>query len=243
MKCYKDDVVSLCSTETLFQDLLVTEQQAKGPPTGPAHTVNDLIKYTDQFFKNVGVNMTMKQFALFQRKEKHLLEKKKLAYKKPGNITEKQRSTAALQEFYQNKDKYKKVIQLAKEEWMLSTDGVVKALRFNAKEKQFMAKVHYKEGTKVKELEIATSDDWVFDTYGKEFANKLIDREEHQEFVKPLDESGKLALIPFDTRNITRVKYFPPKYFKTRMKGERILELEMQLVQWAVGRLCLRMAQ
>jgi hypothetical protein len=161
--------------------------------------------------------MTMKQFALFQQKEKHLLEKKKLAYKKAGNVTEKQRSTAALQEFYQNKEKYKKVIQLAKEEWMLSTDGVVKALCFNAKEKQFMAKVHYKEGTKVKELEIAPSDDWVFDTYGKEFANKLIDREEHQEFVKPLDESGKLAMIPFDTtRNITRVKYIPPKYFQTK---------------------------
>jgi hypothetical protein len=76
--------VSQCSTETLFQDLFATEQLAGGPPTGPTHTNNDLIKYTNQFFKNVDVNMTMKQYPLWKRREKELLEKKKLALMKPG---------------------------------------------------------------------------------------------------------------------------------------------------------------
>ena len=62
-------------------------------------------------------------------------------------------------------------------------------------------------------------DDWVIDTYGKELANKLIDHEEHQEFIKPVDEDGMLAMLKLDDRNITRVKYHPPR--KLHKKDER----------------------
>jgi hypothetical protein len=52
-------------------------------------------------------------------------------------------------------------------------------------------------------------DDWVIDTYGKELANKLIDREEHSNFILPVNEEGMLATIQVDERKITRVKYHP----------------------------------
>ena len=57
------------------------------------------------------------------------------------------------------KDKYNKVIKLAKEEWLLSNDGVVTALRYNKEDNQFVAKVQYKDGTDVKSEKIRVSDD------------------------------------------------------------------------------------
>jgi hypothetical protein len=59
---------------------------------------------------------------------------------------------------------------------------------------------------------MTVTDDWVIDTYGKDLANKLIDHEEHEDFIKPVDEDGMIAMLKLDDRNITRVKYHPPKY-------------------------------
>ena len=110
------------------------------------------------------------------------------------------------------KAKYAKVIALAKEDWLLSTDGVVKALRYKKEDKQFVAKVHYKKGKRVMDEQIAVSDDWVIDTYGKDFVKKLMDREEHSEFIEPVNEDGRPTVLKIDDRKITRVKYVPPKY-------------------------------
>jgi hypothetical protein len=109
------------------------------------------------------------------------------------------------------KQKYEKVIQLAKEEWLLSTDGVVKELRYDAKHDIFVARVHYRRGTNIVQEKMIVPDDWVIDTYGKELANKLIDRAEHSNFILPVNEEGMLATIQVDDRKITRVKYHPPK--------------------------------
>jgi hypothetical protein len=100
------------------------------------------------------------------------------------------------------REKYETVIKLTKEEWMLSTDGVVKAFHYRAKDKQFVARVHCKEGTRVVEEQISISDDWVIDMYGKELVKKLIDHDKNDEFIMPVTEEHK----------ITRVKYIPPKY-------------------------------
>ena len=76
-----------------------------------------------------------------------------------------------------------------------------------------MAKVHYKKGTEVMEEQIPVEDDWVIDTYGKELAKKLMDREDHSEFIKPpVSEDGRSIVIKVDDRKITRVKYVTPKY-------------------------------
>ena len=118
------------------------------------------------------------------------------------------------------KDKYNKIIKLAKEEWLLSTDGVVKALHYNKEDNQFVAKVQYKQGTDVKSETIRVSDDWVIDTFGKEVTNKLMDRGNHQEFMLPVNEDGSPIVLKLDDRKITRVKYHPPKFVhKTDKQG------------------------
>ena len=85
-----------------------------------------------------------------------------------------------------------------------------------------MAKVHYKKGNDVKKEHITVSDDWVFDTYGKDIANKLMDREEHDLFIKPpVNEDGRPIVLKLDQRKIQRVKYYPAKYIhKTDDQGK-----------------------
>jgi hypothetical protein len=85
------------------------------------------------------------------------------------------------------KQKYERVIKLATEEWVLSTDGAVKSLRYTKKENHFLAKLHYKKGHELIEQQISVTDDWVIDTYGKELAKKLIDQEDHDGIFQNLE--------------------------------------------------------
>ena len=62
-----------------------------------------------------------------------------------------------------------------------------------------MAQLHYlTRGNMVKEDTMTVTDDWVFDTYGMELANRLIDQGEHKEFITPVDENGKLVMLPLE---------------------------------------------
>ena len=64
---------------------------------------------------------------------------------------------------------------------------------------------------------IVVADDWVIDTYGKEFVKKLMDHEEHSEFIVPVTEDGKMAIVKLDN---CRVKYYPAKHVhRTDDKG------------------------
>ena len=58
-------------------------------------------------------------------------------------------------------EKYKKAIEYAKEDWLLSTNGVVKALHYKLQSKQFVAKVEYKKENKTMKEKIEVPDDWV----------------------------------------------------------------------------------
>jgi hypothetical protein len=161
----------------------------------------------DNFFKNnTDFEMTMQQFY------KWMQEMKQEEKTKPAHKEEKKQWVKKMSNYYYTKKKYETVIELAKQEWLLSTDGIVKALRYRAKDKQFVAKVHYKKGTKAIEDHMTVSLDWVIDTYGKELAKKLIDREEHQEFVVPVNDNGMLTVLKLDDRKIIRVKYCPATY-------------------------------
>jgi hypothetical protein len=62
------------------------------------------------------------------------------------------------------------------------------------------------------EQNMTVTDDWVIDTYGKEIAKKLMDRAEHQEFIKAVNEDGTLTVLRLDQRKITRLKYHPPTF-------------------------------
>jgi hypothetical protein len=83
---------------------------------------------------------------------------------------------------------------MAKLEWLLSTDGVVKALQYNVKEKGFMAKIEYQKKKSTVSVcdTMSVTDDWVIDTCGKDIARKLMDRAEHQEFMELLNQDGCL---------------------------------------------------
>jgi hypothetical protein len=52
---------------------------------------------------------------------------------------EKMRRRRVMENFYGKLFHYNRLIGMAKQEWRLSTDGVVKALQYNIKEKGFMA--------------------------------------------------------------------------------------------------------
>ena len=72
---------------------------------------------------------------------------------------------------------------------------------------------------KEKEEEMTVSDDWVFDTYGKELTQKLIDCAEHGELLKPKTQKGVVARVPVDNRKIIRVKYQPATYVHSQDKN------------------------
>jgi hypothetical protein len=133
--------------------------------------------------------------------------------------------------------RYETEIFNAKREWMLSIDGVVKGLQYN-EHKQFVAQLHYlKKGNILKKQTMAVTDDWVFDTYGKEIAQRIMDQGKHREFITPLDENGNLVMLPMEERNFTRVKYVPQKTTQTEMRGE---SNKLKFVQKEFGEDCWR---
>ena len=110
--------------------------------------------------------------------------------------------------------------------------GVVKALRYDVKEKEFVAKIEYhkKKSTISVSDRMSVTDDWVIDTYGKDIARKLMDRAEHEEFIEPLNEDGVFARVKLDQRNICRVKYCPEKYVhETDDKGVEYVTNEVHV--------------
>jgi hypothetical protein len=205
-KCFKQYVVTQCSTEILFKDLFQTNDWASSLVTGPTHRTSELRKYTNNFLQQNGLGMSLAQY-------EHWKMDQEKQQKKQTSMTKKRHLAKAA---YVTKDKFERAIRIAKEEWLLSTDGVVKGLRYDAVDKKFVAKLHYQErGNVVKEETMTVSDDWVFDTYGIEVANRLIDHAENNGFAIPVDEHGKLVVIPMTNHLINRVKYIPQKVTTT----------------------------
>jgi ribosomal protein L2 len=124
------------------------------------------------------------------------------------------RRRKVMEDFYGKQYHYKRVMELAKQEWLLSSDGVVKALQYDVKEKGFVAKIEYqkKKSTISVHEKMSVIDDWVMDTYGKDIAKKCMDCTEHQEFMEPLNQDRVFARVKLDQGNICRVKYCPEKY-------------------------------
>jgi hypothetical protein len=166
------------------------------------HTEEDLLQHVDNFLKKQGLKMTTKQY----------YEWKKNVEQYARHDTNKKKKYRILADSQFKTKKYQRVIEFAKEDWLVSTDGVIKALRYDPNKIQFVAKVQYKKQAKVMTEQIAVTDDWVIDTYGKEFVNKLMDRAEHSEFIEPVAEDGRTTVLKLDNRIITRVKYIPPKF-------------------------------
>jgi hypothetical protein len=127
---------------------------------------------------------------------------------------EKMKRRGVMENYHGKFFHYKRVIEMAKKEWLISTDGVVKALQYHMKEKGFVAKIEYqkKKSTISIHETIFVTDDWVIDTYERDVARKLMDCAEHQEFIEQLNQNGVFARVKLDQRNIYRVKYYAEKY-------------------------------
>jgi hypothetical protein len=77
--------------------------------------------------------------------------------------------------------------------------------------------------------------------YGKELAKKLIDCDKNNQFIMPITEDGRLAMITVDEHKITRVKYIGPHMFRTLMQGETIVLQLMLVPKVLAGKDCWRM--
>ena len=106
---------------------------------------------------------------------------------------------------------YERAIKLAQDDWKLSIDGIVTALRYNTVNGHFIAKVNYNIDGTEKTEEMMVPVEWVIDVYGPEIMSKLMDRAEHDEFVqfRPNNtNAGRLPLINLETnRPVKRIKY------------------------------------
>jgi hypothetical protein len=170
-------VVADCKTETLFDDVFKVDFLSKGAPQ-PADlkkTENEL----DTFVDNVLQSQDMMTSSEYHEWYKEGLAKVKSESPREKNLSteERRKRQKDMEMFYGKHYHYKRVMEEAKKEWMLSTDGVVSALRYDSEKKRFMAEIEYKKKKstlRVKE-KMSVTDDWVIDTYGKDIAKKLMD--------------------------------------------------------------------
>ena len=96
-------------------------------------------------------------------------------------------------EHVQIKNKYNKCIATAKEDWILSKDGVVNRLCYNPKRCEYEATIKYMDENNVqKEAEMMVSYAWIVKEYGVVLAKKLRDVAENNYFLEtPLDRKGQ----------------------------------------------------
>jgi ribosomal protein L2 len=94
---------------------------------------------------------------------------------------------------------YENAIRLAQEDWKLSIDGIVTALRYNATKQHFIAKVNYTKDGSEKEEKMIIDDDWIVDVYGYKIMSKLVDRGSNLDFIQcPKTKRGTLAMVHID---------------------------------------------
>jgi hypothetical protein len=89
----------------------------------------------DKFLQDQNLPVTLKGFCDWHKKSREFLNNHPCT-----SLQVKEKKNGLYVKFMHKKQKYEMVIMLAKQEWMLSTDGVVKALRYRAKDKQFVNK-------------------------------------------------------------------------------------------------------
>ena len=118
------------------------------------------MKHVDNFLKAAGMPMTMKQYYEWIEEVEECANMSSV-HQGGQNKKDKKKGANIIADSWFMKEKYKKVIELAKEDWLLSTDGMVKALRYDKQVKQFVAKVQYKKGSEVAKEMIRVSDDWI----------------------------------------------------------------------------------
>ena len=151
-------------------------------------------QYIDQYLKLAGYAMTSSE--IFEWKKMiDDLNKHEVMERKKGKISnhtsnrkldrrklvenEKWKESSDNQRsgkiYHQTCKIYQRAIALAQEEWKLLVDRIVTALRYNAINSHFIAKLDYsKDGTeKMEEMIIPV--EWFVDVYGHEIMSKLME--------------------------------------------------------------------
>jgi hypothetical protein len=91
--CYKRDVVSQCSVETLFEDLIACpEKRTTAVQKVRKHTATQLEAFIDNFLKAYGLKMTVREFQKWKESTKEYATTKQMDRKK---WTAEERSTNA----------------------------------------------------------------------------------------------------------------------------------------------------
>ena len=108
------------------------------------------------------------------------------------------------EEYFTKKRAYKKVIDYRVEEYAVSTDRVVKALRFDVKDEKFLAMVKYIDlSDHAQENVIHAMNEWVLDSYGETLMKMLVDRAENKQFLlPPTDAQGTPATIKINNDKV-----------------------------------------
>jgi hypothetical protein len=163
----------MCATETLFDDVFKVEfLSTQTPKKGLSARKNrtNLLKFVDIFLCSKKL-LTFSQYQVWQKKTKEEMQKEPAAQKNLKK-DEKIRRRRVEENYYRLLCQYKSAFEMAKKEWKLSTDGVVRALQHDMKEKEFAAKIEYqkKKSTQLVCETMSVTDDWVIDTYGKDIA-------------------------------------------------------------------------
>jgi hypothetical protein len=137
LKCYNEFVVSNCSTQKLFRDIFQVDPKGKGSACVGQHTESQLRMFVDNYLISKGYKMTFDRYHQW-RKEGFQIIHSKPKMKKQWTLGERRDRLEKLKVFLRKNHKYETVIRMAKDEWILSTDGLVCGLRYKGLEKSFL---------------------------------------------------------------------------------------------------------
>ena len=216
-KCYQKEVVHAKDASVLFADLLKSATDHR-PKRIAISIANDCKKFVNNFIRESTLSMMVDEFYAWDKEKRLSFKKKKKTLQHQGG--KKQLTSLDMNLYLREKDEYlaKKnayntVINLAIKEYAVSTDGVVKAMCYNAKEDKFFARVNFVDTRdQVQEYAMHVTNEWVWNTYGETLMKKLMDRAENNEFLlPPTNNEGTLATVKINNDKVVRLKYVPEK--------------------------------
>jgi hypothetical protein len=129
--------VSNCSTETLFQDIFEVNPKGKESAWVGKHTESQLRIFVDNYLMSKGYKMTFDKYHQWRKQGFQFIQRKP-KMKKQWTEAEKRQGLEKFEYFLKKNQKNETVIRMAKDEWILSTDGMVCGLRYKGPEKNLL---------------------------------------------------------------------------------------------------------
>ena len=167
IQCYKTVVVQEFDTSTTFEEIFAMRNRLlkhkRKNDQEPTHVFETIEQYVDQYLQSAGFEMTCTQFYEWkddnqtqiieeanQRTNQETnytsqgrLDRRRLVEKE--KLKERWKYAQKCKEFMKTCKNYEWAIRLAQEDWKLSVDGIVTALRYNTVKKHCVAELNYSE--------------------------------------------------------------------------------------------------